>query len=83
MAAVVIWRLRRSLRQQRIFRDRRHPLDIMTDHELHVAFRFRRHDLLDLCNNITPDIEFAVRRQGSLPPILQVLLNYDLQLYDS
>ena len=73
MAAVIVRRIRRSLRRQRVFRDRRNPLDLMDDDELYVAFRFRRHDLLDLCNELVADIEL-LPRHGMMPPIMQVML---------
>ena len=71
MAAVVV-ALRRSLRRQRVFRDRTNPLDSMSDAELYDAFRFFRHELMDLCDEITEHVEHASHRQGALPPILQV-----------
>ena len=47
MAAVVVWRSqhRRNLRRNRVFRDRKNPLDMYDDVELYDKFRFRRHDI--------------------------------------
>ena len=42
MAAVVVWRRqhRRNLRLNRVFRDRKNPLDMYDDLELYDKFRF-------------------------------------------
>ena len=50
MAAVVVWRSkhRRNLKRNRVFRDRRNPLDMYDDVELYDKFRFRRHDILTI-----------------------------------
>ena len=71
MAAIVVaQRMRRSLRRQRLFRDRINPLETMTDLQLHKAFRFRRHELIAICDEIKSEIEYPVGR--NIPPILQV-----------
>jgi hypothetical protein len=73
MAAIVAaQRMRRSLRRQRLFRDRLNPLETMTDLQLYKAFRFRRHELIAICDEIKDEIEYPVGRKGTLPPILQV-----------
>jgi hypothetical protein len=73
MSAVIIARrIRRSLRRQRVFRDRRNPLDSFSDGELYDAFRFHRADLLQLFDDLAVDIEYVATRQGSLPVPMQV-----------
>jgi len=74
MAAIVVSRwIRRSLRRQRVFRDRRNPLDSFSDEDLYAAFRFRRQELLSIIDELRSDIEFTTPRQGSLPSAMQVL----------
>ena len=62
MAAVVVWRSqhRRNLRRNRVFRDRKNPLDMYDDVELYDKFRFRRHDIL------TIDLEYSDRHATRL-----------------
>ena len=76
MAAVIVWRrrLRRNLRRNRIFRDRRNPLEIFDDTELYSKFRFRRHDILRIVDELRNDLEYPVTRQGSLPAASQVMV---------
>lgn len=75
MAAVIISRrLRRSLRRQRVFRDRRNPLDSFSDGELYEAFRFHRTELLRLFDDLAIEIEYVAPRHGSLPVPMQVCL---------
>ena len=83
MAAVVVWRSqhRRDLRRNRVFRDRKNPLDVYDDVELYDKFRFRPHDILTIVDELLDDLEYATRnpidtRQGSLPATLQVMLHW-------
>jgi len=74
MAAIIISRrIRRSLRRQCVFRDRRNPLNSFSDGELYEAFRFHRTDLLRLFDDLADEIEYVAPRQGSLPVPMQVL----------
>ena len=59
MAAVVVWRSqhRRNLRRNRVFRDRKNPLDMYDDVELYDKFRFRRHDILTIVDELLDDLE--------------------------
>jgi len=73
MAAIVAAQhMQHSLRRQRVFRDRMNPLEAMTDLQLYKAYRFRRHELIAICDEIKSEIEYPVGRKGTLPPILQV-----------
>ena len=58
MAAVVVWRSqhRRNLRRNRVFRDRKNPLDMYDDVELYDKFRFRRHDILTNVDELLDDL---------------------------
>lgn len=67
-------RIRRSLKRQRVFRDRRNPLDSMEDNEIYDAFRFRCHELLVICDELVNDVAFDAPRKGSLPSVMQVPL---------
>ena len=71
---VIALRIRRSLQRQRVFRDRRNPLDCFSDGQLYEAFRFHRTDLLRLFDDLAADVEYVAPRQGSLPVPMQVLL---------
>ena len=64
MAAVVVWRSqhRRNLTRNRVFRDRKNPLDKYDDGELYDKFRFRRHDILTIVDELLDDLEVRVPR---------------------
>ena len=47
----------RAVRKARVFRDRTNPLDFLDDHELYTRYRFRRNELLEMVNEIKPQIE--------------------------
>ena len=83
MAAVVVWRSkhRRNLKRNRVFRDRRNPLDMYDDVELYDKFRFRRHDVLTIVDELRDDLEYPDTRQGPLPATLQVVVA--LRMYAS
>ena len=44
------------------------------DAELYDKFRFRRHDILAIVDELREDLEYPDTRQGSLPATLQVLV---------
>lgn len=64
----------RSIRRNRIFRDRTQPLEVFSDTKLFKKFRFHRQAILDLVDSVSDDLEYPLPRTGSLPPVLQVLL---------
>ncbi|XP_025106067.1 putative nuclease HARBI1 [Pomacea canaliculata] len=70
---IVLNRVRRRLRRERVFRDRNHPLDRYNDEELYKKFRFTRLHILQLTDEIAAAVELSNRR-GALSPVLQVLL---------
>ena len=59
MAAVVVWRSQhgRNLSRNRVFLDRKNPLD-MYNVELHDKFTFRRHDILTIVDELQDDLEY-------------------------
>ena len=59
------------MRRNRIFRDRRHPFEVFDDVELYNKFRFRRHDIIALTDEVGETLELATRL-GTVPPLLQV-----------
>ena len=59
------------LRMNRIFRDQTHPFEAFDDGKLFRKFRFRRHDIIAIADDIERDINIA-NRSGSLTPLLQV-----------
>ena len=68
MAAVVVWRSqhRRNLMRNRVFRDRKNPLDMYDDVELYDKFRFRRHDILTIVDELLDDLEYPDRHATRL-----------------
>ena len=65
---------RRNLRRNRVFRDRKNPLDMYDDVELYDKFRFRRHDILTIVYELRDELEYPDTRQGPLPATLQVVV---------
>ena len=55
-----------------VFRDRAHPLDMYDDTELVRRHRFITELIMDLCDQIGPDIEPASNRNHAIPAILQI-----------
>ena len=83
MAAVIVWRRqhRRNLWRNRVFRDRKNPLDMYNDMELYDIFRFHRHDIIRIVDELRDDLEYPDTRQGSLQASLQVIVA--LRMYAS
>ena len=59
------FRRNRRLPAPRLFRDRLHPLDKFDDDEI---FRFRRHQIIELADEVSEQLELC-NRTGGLPPI--------------
>ena len=72
MAAIGYYR-RRNLRRNRIFRDRTNPFDTFNDGQLHQKFRFHRHEVLEIVDELYDELQHP-NRKGVLTPLLQVLL---------
>ena len=72
MAALFIFdELQRSdIRKQRVFRDRRNPLDYLTDGE--IRERYRLPHLLQLVELLSCDLEKPTLRSQPISPIIQV-----------
>ena len=68
-----------SMRRERIFRDRRNPLDIFNDSELLQRYRFSRRGIMFLTEILTNDLEYSTRRNFALLPCMQILIA--LQFY--
>ena len=63
----------RSLRRQRIFRDRLNPLDYLDDNQVHTKYRFSRQGILFLCDILEDKLRRPTNRSYALPVHLQVL----------
>ena len=53
--------------REKVFRDRNNPLDYMTDMELVQRFRFTRHSMEDLVDQVAPMIERPTGRSSAIP----------------
>ena len=58
--------VRRAIRRERIFLDRRNPMEIFSDSHLRDRYRFSRTGILYITNLIAPEIEHATRRNCAL-----------------
>ena len=76
MAAYMMFRvrLRRAIRRNRIFRDRTHPMEMFNDEQLHARFRFERHIIYELVDELNEQLEYGMQKKGCLTPILQVCI---------
>ena len=64
----------RNFRRERIFRDRRNPLDIYSDSELHERCRFNKDGLVFIVDMIGDSLSHPTRRSNALSPIEQVFI---------
>ena len=60
-----------ALNRDRIFRDRRHPIDF-SDVEIKRLFRFKRRNLLQLIDELSVHLEHGTQRSQSLTPSIQI-----------
>ena len=65
---------RRALRRERVFRDRKNPLDAYDDVELYKKYRFTRLGCLDIINRIEAELRHPTRRNHAIPASLQVFI---------
>ena len=54
------------MRRNRVFRDRKNPLDMYYDVELYDKFRFRRHDIITIVDELLADLEYPDRHATRL-----------------
>ena len=64
----------RSLRKQRIFRDRTMQLDTLTDWELVSRYRLTREAIFFLIDKVEPSIKRSTQRSHAVSPETQILL---------
>ena len=57
-----------------IFWDRENPLDTLNNEELYSRYRFRRQELFELAQELSPDIKSPTGRNAAISPTNQVLL---------
>ncbi|XP_062581522.1 putative nuclease HARBI1 [Saccostrea cucullata] len=65
--------MQRSLRKQRVFRDRSQPLDSFDDSELISRYRFPRRIIFDLIDGVDEQLRPYTERSHAIPTQLQVL----------
>ena len=83
MAAVRRYRQRNLLRRNRIFRDRTNPFDTFSDDQLHQKFRFRRHIILNIVDEVAEEIQHPNRRGVSTSSVSVKTFEFDLFHYES
>ena len=66
--------MRRALRRERVFRDRRNPLDHYDDAELVKRYRFSREGIMTITDIVAADVQHPTRRNYALLPYQQVLI---------
>jgi hypothetical protein len=66
--------LRRAIRKERVFRDRRNPIDVFDDDELYKRYRFTREGIMQITDLVRLDIEHDTARSHALVPCQQVLI---------
>ncbi|GFN84479.1 low quality protein: putative nuclease harbi1 [Plakobranchus ocellatus] len=65
---------RRALRRERIFEDRKNPLEIFDETELRRKYRFPSWTILQLTDVLEQSIAHHSRRSAAVPALLQVCL---------
>ena len=63
MAALVFMRprYRQNMRRNRIFRDRTHPLEVYSDHDIHKKFRSSQQVILHVTDEVETAVEYSSR----------------------
>ena len=49
--------LRRAIRKERVFRDRRNPIGVFDDDEVYKCYRFTREGIMQITDLVRPDTE--------------------------
>ena len=65
----------RAIRRERVFLDRRNPLESMNDDKLIARYRFPRHTLLQIVDLVKDDVQRPTARSVPLSPVSQVCLH--------
>ena len=69
---------RRALRRERLLRDRLNPLEKYDDVEIKALFRFERHNILEITNDLRILIEHPTGRNKALSPLHQVCVFFTI-----
>ena len=76
----LFYRLREKnlLTHQRIFKDRRNPLEVFNDVRFKELFRLNKPTVIDLVKDLSDNLQHPTNKSAALPPLLQVCiaLNY-------
>lgn len=59
-------------RDRRVFRDRRHPLDMYNDVQMYKRYRFSRRGCMHIIDLLEPHLQPPTRRNHAIPASLQV-----------
>ena len=63
---------RRALRRERVFRDRKNPLDEFDDVQMFKKYRFTRFGCMHIIDLLEAGLQHPTRRNRALPASLQV-----------
>ena len=66
--------LRRAIRKERVFRDRRNLIDVFDDDEVYKRYRFTCDGIMQITDLVRPDTEHDTARSHALLPYQQVLI---------
>ena len=75
MAFMLVMNEGERLRKERCFRERSTALDQLTDRELIERYRFPKHEILNLTDELKQDIERPTNRSHAIPAFLQVFIS--------
>ncbi len=71
---LLLFENRRALRRERIFRNRKNPLDHYDAIEMYTKYRFTRAGCIHIINVIGVNLQHPTMRKHALPPSLQVFI---------
>ena len=70
---IVIRHIQRNLSPERVFWDRRNPLNWMDEDQFYTSIPFRHQELLMIVDELANDVAFDARRKGSLFNLVHAL----------
>ena len=71
---LILMENRRAFRRERVFRDRKNPLDEYDDVEMYKKYRFTRFGSLHIIDRVEAHLHHPTQRNHALPASLQVFI---------